>query len=82
MIVVARLGLEPRLTGPEPVVLPLDDLAIIKLSTQQSYYAKNKRISNGSDSLLPYLTRALAALIKAVNSGCGDSGLAKNSGWN
>ena len=25
---VARLGLEPRLTGPEPVVLPLDDLAI------------------------------------------------------
>ena len=24
----ARLGLEPRLTGPEPVVLPLDDLAI------------------------------------------------------
>lgn len=24
----ARLGLEPRLTGPEPAVLPLDDLAL------------------------------------------------------
>ena len=27
----ARQGLEPRLTGPEPVVLPLDDLAIALL---------------------------------------------------
>jgi hypothetical protein len=25
----AGLGLEPRLTGPEPVVLPLDDPAVI-----------------------------------------------------
>lgn len=26
-VIAARLGLEPRYTGPKPVVLPLDDLA-------------------------------------------------------
>ncbi len=31
LIMVARLGIEPRLTGSESVVLPLDDLAIFIL---------------------------------------------------
>lgn len=35
MFLAAGLGLEPRLTGPEPVVLPLDDPA-----------AKNTKIDN------------------------------------
>ena len=28
----ARLGLEPRLSGPEPGVLPLDDLALVRIN--------------------------------------------------
>ena len=32
--IVARQGFEPRLNGPEPFVLPLDDLAVTKVIIQ------------------------------------------------
>lgn len=34
----AGLGLEPRLTGPEPVVLPLDDPAIFHILPQNKTF--------------------------------------------
>lgn len=36
--VAARLGFEPRLHGPEPCVLPLDDLAIVLFIQQIILY--------------------------------------------
>lgn len=35
---VARLGLEPRSAGPEPAVLPLDDLATMQTKHYLSYH--------------------------------------------
>ena len=33
-------GLEPRFTGPEPVVLPLDDPSMQKLKTRMKFFIK------------------------------------------
>jgi hypothetical protein len=34
-------GLEPRFTGPEPVVLPLDDPSVQKLKTRIKFFYEN-----------------------------------------
>ncbi len=55
-VMVAGLGLEPRLTGPEPAVLPLDDPAIKRTNVDKSLiHSRNFGNHHGGTTVhLPY----------------------------
>ena len=72
LLFAARLGLEPRLTGPEPVVLPLDDLAIntnYKITmTLATFYKSNFCFKKANPPCTPPIEPSSAILISG-NSG-------------